>query len=600
MYPDDPTVPSPSAFWSVTEAASLAGNQLPLTWDAGTQDLARAALAEVGFRLDEGRRSLASAREALPNALCDAFRLIEARLDARQGTPAAVEGARIAMENIAASATVDGATRARAWLSLATTLLRSNRVEDAERACFEACTLLDDGIARTWALDVWSQVLSSSGAWEEARHVFPHVLRYKRAANDRVGIAITAGTAARMELALDRPAAALAWLDHYRLDEAADLPALTRVRLSTARLEASLDLEVAGEAIDALVTSLRLCLEQAASPQHPLSGFAHLALSLAALRAGQPSEPDLEYATRALTDPEGRARIAFRRALASPALFDDTDYLARIDADLKAAGGGTETEVDLALRLAPRASAAGRQSDARALLERALAAATAANSSAWIERIARVAVTVDAQWTAGLALRRFGGVDVARSRDIRALDASIVFADLVGFTDRSQVLDPAEVMSTSQALFELAVPLLQKHRVRPSNYLGDAVLAIAEGEGHRGRAIGFACDYVARAKRASVIRGALAEPWMLTIRAGVASGPIVTGPVGNALKTEYTTIGRTVNLAARLQSCAEPGEVVVDAESEDAIEGRARESVQLKGFRTPVPFVRLSPGVRRD
>lgn len=148
-------------------------------------------------------------------------------------------------------------------------------------------------------------------------------------------------------------------------------------------------------------------------------------------------------------------------------------------------------------------------------------------------------------------------------------------------------------MSVSRTVFELAVPCLVKHGVTPLAYLGDALLAVAEGPAHRDRAIAFAQDYVARTQRLGTLRARTDEPWPLAMRAGIASGPVVLGVLGNVLKEEFTAIGRTVNLAARLQAQAQPSGLVVELESQP---GRtSMDVVPLKGFGdTPIPIERLT------
>ena len=76
------------------------------------------------------------------------------------------------------------------------------------------------------------------------------------------------------------------------------------------------------------------------------------------------------------------------------------------------------------------------------------------------------------------------------------------------------------------------------------------------------------------------------------VRVGAATGPVVLGEVGAGQRVEYAAFGDTVNIAARLQSAAEPGTVLVDDATRRAVEvlfdwGEPRE-LELKGKREPV------------
>jgi adenylate cyclase len=189
---------------------------------------------------------------------------------------------------------------------------------------------------------------------------------------------------------------------------------------------------------------------------------------------------------------------------------------------------------------------------------------------------------------------RFSGRDPEELARTTEEEATIVFVDLVDFTPRAGTLPPAEVMSTVRGFFELAVPLLVEEKIRPLSCLGDGLLAISEGSEHAARGLAFARRLVARAGRASIARTALGERWGLAVRAGVASGPVVKGVLGNLLKLEYAAIGLTTNLAARLQSKANPGEVLCSARTAAAADIEAREEMlELKGFATPIGAVRL-------
>jgi class 3 adenylate cyclase len=80
-------------------------------------------------------------------------------------------------------------------------------------------------------------------------------------------------------------------------------------------------------------------------------------------------------------------------------------------------------------------------------------------------------------------------------------------------------------------------------------------------------------------------------------RVGINTGPAIVGNVGTAEQRSFTAIGDTTNLAARLQSAAEPGEVVVGQATHEALPGDAETApigeLELKGKSAPVTAYRL-------
>ena len=84
------------------------------------------------------------------------------------------------------------------------------------------------------------------------------------------------------------------------------------------------------------------------------------------------------------------------------------------------------------------------------------------------------------------------------------------------------------------------------------------------------------------------------------IRIGINSGFCDVGNFGSTLRMEYTIIGREVNLAARLEQAAEPGEIVISSETyalvQREIAAEARPAVQAKGFSHPISVYAVRPG----
>jgi class 3 adenylate cyclase/tetratricopeptide (TPR) repeat protein len=165
---------------------------------------------------------------------------------------------------------------------------------------------------------------------------------------------------------------------------------------------------------------------------------------------------------------------------------------------------------------------------------------------------------------------------------------TVLFADLVDSTGLAQSLDPERAREILGGFFQAATEELQALRGRPEKFIGDAVMAVFglphvhEDDALRAVRAGLAIREHAR--RLGRLEG-LPEP--LEVRIGIESGEAATGlgPAGQLLVT-----GAVVNVAARLQSAARPGQIVVGqttrALTADAVSYGHRRTVRAKGFDT--------------
>ncbi|CAG1772572.1 partial Adenylate cyclase 1, partial [uncultured bacterium] len=273
--------------------------------------------------------------------------------------------------------------------------------------------------------------------------------------------------------------------------------------------------------------------------------------------------------------------------------------VAQTRALINRAGGATEAELLTHLLFAERArDARERQLQLTAAFEYA----RKANNPLWVARVDRMYERLDPKGFSHRVSERFSGRSAEELEKTTLEDATSIFADLVGFTARSQELTPEETMETVRSLFELAVPLFVRFKVRPLQYQGDGLLAVCQGEDHAKRGLNFARALVAKTLRVTEVRKALGDKWGLTVRAGVASGPTVLGVLGSHYKLEFQAIGRTVNLASRIQGQAEPGQVCAawDTVKAAGIDTSSvhEEQAPLKGFPAPEKFARLALSVR--
>jgi adenylate cyclase len=175
---------------------------------------------------------------------------------------------------------------------------------------------------------------------------------------------------------------------------------------------------------------------------------------------------------------------------------------------------------------------------------------------------------------------------------------SVLFADLAGFTGFSEQRPASEVLAMLNRYWAVAVPAVVDQGGLVERFAGDAMIvvfnAVAEQPDHAVRAA-----RAALAIRSGTERLAAGHPGWPRFRIAVNSGPAVVGNVGADVHRSFTVIGDTINLAARLQATAAPGEVVVGPATRDGL--RACDcavvvplgAAELKGKREPVPIYRL-------
>jgi adenylate cyclase len=141
------------------------------------------------------------------------------------------------------------------------------------------------------------------------------------------------------------------------------------------------------------------------------------------------------------------------------------------------------------------------------------------------------------------------------------LPISVVFADVRGSTALAERTSASEFRSLLQAYYHSAAVAIDQNGGIIDKFLGDGVMAlfipVISGRSHAARAI-----EAGRAILAAVERDGLAARGLL-VGAGVHTGEAFVGVVGGDEKVDFTALGDTVNVAARLGSLAGPGELLV-------------------------------------
>lgn len=177
---------------------------------------------------------------------------------------------------------------------------------------------------------------------------------------------------------------------------------------------------------------------------------------------------------------------------------------------------------------------------------------------------------------------------------------TVLFCDLVGSTAMADRLGPETMHALLNRFFELALAEVHRYEGTINQFLGDGFMALFGApithEDHARRAVlaALGLQKQIRERRADLGEAYGAE-W--TVRMGLNTGWVVVGGIGDHLRMDYTAVGDTTNLAARLQSLAEPGTVLVSEATARLLEGSARlealEPAYVKGKTDPVRAFRV-------
>jgi adenylate cyclase len=149
---------------------------------------------------------------------------------------------------------------------------------------------------------------------------------------------------------------------------------------------------------------------------------------------------------------------------------------------------------------------------------------------------------------------------VAEERDV-----TVLFADVVGFTARCERMEPPAVAALLNRYFSELTAAVFRHEGTVDKFIGDCLMAVfgapIPSTDHQERAVAAALEMRAALERLN--RPEPAEE-RLEFRVGIHSGRVVAGDIGSLQRTDYTVLGATVNLAARLEAeVSAAGQIVI-------------------------------------
>lgn len=144
------------------------------------------------------------------------------------------------------------------------------------------------------------------------------------------------------------------------------------------------------------------------------------------------------------------------------------------------------------------------------------------------------------------------------------LVVTVLFADVRDFTSYSEGVEPAEAVALLNRLFDVIVPVVHERGGHANHYLGDGLLAIFGAPNplaqHADAALAAAVEIQRR------VRAEFGDELRLGI--GINTGPVIAGTVGGGGRHEFTVIGDTVNVAARVEQLTkETGDAILATEA---------------------------------
>ncbi len=184
-------------------------------------------------------------------------------------------------------------------------------------------------------------------------------------------------------------------------------------------------------------------------------------------------------------------------------------------------------------------------------------------------------------------------------------DVSIYFSDIADFTSFSEALRPERLVALLNDYLTNMTDIVLEHGGVVDKYIGDAIMAfwgapLAEPE-HARRAVLAA---IAMRRRCEALRARWLKEFntLVVARAGINTGPVVSGNMGSRHKFNYTVMGDAVNLASRLEGANKPyGTTLMVSQAcydraRDAIEVRELDLLAVKGKKEPVAGLRRPGG----
>ncbi|MCD4814155.1 HAMP domain-containing protein [bacterium] len=145
-------------------------------------------------------------------------------------------------------------------------------------------------------------------------------------------------------------------------------------------------------------------------------------------------------------------------------------------------------------------------------------------------------------------------------------NATMFFSDIRGFTSMSETMEPEDVVSVINVYLSVQTEILLRYGGMLDKFIGDCVMAVfgipLAKKGDALRAVKSGLEIQHAVQELNQARKMAGEK-TVTVGIGINTGDVVSGNMGSSQKMDYTVIGDAVNMAARLESVAEGGSVLI-------------------------------------
>lgn len=169
-------------------------------------------------------------------------------------------------------------------------------------------------------------------------------------------------------------------------------------------------------------------------------------------------------------------------------------------------------------------------------------------------------------------------------------DVCVLFSDVRGFTQLSQDVDPNTLFNILSTQLGMQVDCVYRHGGYIDKFAGDGIMAVFDSDDR----VLEACECALEIMEITRSKTFVDNTRELQLGVGIHSGKALIGNIGSDKHLDYSVIGETVNLAARLCGCAEPMSIVVSEDVRRAVPEQSRLTftapcqVNIRGLKHPI------------
>ena len=181
---------------------------------------------------------------------------------------------------------------------------------------------------------------------------------------------------------------------------------------------------------------------------------------------------------------------------------------------------------------------------------------------------------------------------------------TVFFSDIVGFTKTADSLESEELTHLLNRYLTEMSSIALEHGATIDKYIGDAVMAFfgdPDSKGAKEDAIACVRMAVAMQRRMTTLQSEWRELGLETpfrLRIGINTGFCTVGNFGSQDRMDYTVIGNQVNLASRIESCADEGGILISHETyslvKEIVLAEEQEPIRVKGFGEPIRVYKVA------